>query len=160
MPGATQLEREGEVVSQVWEWWFLKFDLPLRNYGTPHTAPCTMAKLMPTHSPPPSTLVSPPLALFSSCHGLPPPRQTKRLTPRTQTLPPNPLTQLTPITPLDPHPDPRRCGTPLQGPMRYGGPDRDPMGQNGHGQHTETHTECITCCVVPLLGGLMFGKLS
>ena len=40
MPGATQLEREAEVVSQVWEWWFLKFDLPLRNYGTPHTAPC------------------------------------------------------------------------------------------------------------------------
>ena len=63
---ATQLEREGEVVSQVWVWWFLKFDL---NYGTPHTAPCTMAKLMATHSPPPSTLASPPLALFSPCHG-------------------------------------------------------------------------------------------
>ena len=69
MPGATQVEREGEVVSQVWEWWFLNFDLPLRNYGTPHTAPCTMAKLMATHSPPPSTLASPPLALFSPCHG-------------------------------------------------------------------------------------------
>ena len=53
----------------MWEWWFLKFDLPLRNYGTPHTAPCTMAKLMATHSPPPSTLASPPLALFSPCHG-------------------------------------------------------------------------------------------
>ena len=35
VPGATQLEREGEVVLQVWEWWFLNFDLPLRNYGTP-----------------------------------------------------------------------------------------------------------------------------
>ena len=69
MPGATQLEREGEVVSQVWEWWFLKFDLPLRNYGTPHTAPCTMAKLMATRSPPPSTIASPPPALFSPCHG-------------------------------------------------------------------------------------------
>ena len=69
MPGATQLEQEGEVVSQVWEWWFLKFYLPLRNYGTPHTAPCTMADLMATHSPPPSTLASPPLALFSPCHG-------------------------------------------------------------------------------------------
>ena len=69
MPGATQLEREGEVVSQVWEWWFLKFDLPLRNYGTPHTAPCTMAKLRATRSPPPSTLASPPPALFSPCHG-------------------------------------------------------------------------------------------
>ena len=49
MPGATKLEWEGEVVSQVWEWCFLKFDLPLRNYGTPHTARCTMAKLMATH---------------------------------------------------------------------------------------------------------------
>ena len=39
MPGATQVEREAEVVLQVWEWWFLKFDPPLRNYGTPHTAP-------------------------------------------------------------------------------------------------------------------------
>ena len=66
---ATQLEREGEVVSQVWECWFLNFDLPLCNYGTPHTAPCTMANLMATHSPPPSTLASPPLALFSPCHG-------------------------------------------------------------------------------------------
>ena len=69
MPGATELEREGEVVSQVWEWWFLKFDLPLRNYETPHTAPCTMAKLMATRSPPPSTLASPPPAFFSPCHG-------------------------------------------------------------------------------------------
>ena len=54
MRGVTQLEREGEVVLQVWLWWFLKFDLPLRNYGTPHTAPCTMAKLMATRSTPPS----------------------------------------------------------------------------------------------------------
>ena len=69
MPWATQLEREGQVVSQVREWWFLKFDLLLRNYETPHTAPCTMAKLMATHSPSPSTLASPPLALFSPCHG-------------------------------------------------------------------------------------------
>ena len=69
VPGATQLEREGEVVLQVWECWFLNFDLPWRNYGTPHTAPCTMGKLMATHSPPPSTLASPPPALFSPCHG-------------------------------------------------------------------------------------------
>ena len=53
----------------MWEWWFSKFDLPLRNYGTPHTAPFTMAKPMATRSPPPSTLASPPLALFSPCHG-------------------------------------------------------------------------------------------
>ena len=69
MPGGAPVEREGEVVSQMWEWWFLKFDLPLRNYGTPNTAPCTMAKLMATHSPLPSTLASPTLALFSPCHG-------------------------------------------------------------------------------------------
>ena len=56
--------------------------------------------------------------------------------PRTQTLPPNPLTQLTPLTPLTPHPDPQRCGTPLRGPTRYEGPDRDPRGHNGHGQET------------------------
>ena len=58
-----------------------------------------------------------------------PPPQTKRLTSRTRTLPPNPL------TPLTPHPDPRRRGTPLRGPMRCGGPHRDPMGHNGHAQH-------------------------
>ena len=69
MPGATELEREVEVVSQVWEWWFLKVDLPLRTYGTLHTAPCTMAKLMATRSPPPCTLASLPPALFSPCHG-------------------------------------------------------------------------------------------
>ena len=34
MPGANELEREGEVVSQVWACWLLKFDIPLRNYGT------------------------------------------------------------------------------------------------------------------------------
>ena len=58
MPGATSLENEAEVVLQVWEWWFLKFDLPLRTLGTPHVAPCTMATLMSNHSPPP---MSPPL---------------------------------------------------------------------------------------------------
>ena len=69
MPGATELAWEGEVVSQVCESCFLKFDLPLRNYGTPPNAPCTMAKLMATRSPPPSDLAYPPLALFSPCHG-------------------------------------------------------------------------------------------
>ena len=48
MAGATSTEREAEVVLQVWEWWFLKFDLPLRHHGTPHTAPCTMATLTAT----------------------------------------------------------------------------------------------------------------
>ena len=69
MPGAMQLERGRGVVWQVWEWWFSKFDLPLRNYGSLHTAPCTMAKLMVTRSPAPSTLASPPPSLFSPCHG-------------------------------------------------------------------------------------------
>ena len=59
----------------------------------------------------------------------PPPPQTKRLTSQTRTLP---LKQLTPLTP---HPDPRRRGTPLRGPMRCEGPQRDPMGHNGHAQH-------------------------
>ena len=63
----------------------------------------------------------------------PPPRETRRLTSRTRTLPPNPL------TPLPPHPDPRR-GTPIRGPMRCEGPHRDPMGHNGHTQHAQTHT--------------------
>ena len=35
MPEAASLEREAEVVLQVWEWWFLKFDLPLRTQRTP-----------------------------------------------------------------------------------------------------------------------------
>ena len=59
----------------------------------------------------------------------PPPPQTKRLNPRTRTLPPNPL------TPLTPHPDPRRRGTPIRGPMRCEGSHRGPMGHNGHAQH-------------------------
>ena len=29
VPGATALQREGKVVLQGWEWWFLKFNLPL-----------------------------------------------------------------------------------------------------------------------------------
>ena len=48
----------------------------------------------------------------------PPPPQTKRLTPRTRTQPRNPL------TPLTPHPDPRRHGTPLRGPMKCEGTGR------------------------------------
>ena len=56
MPGATALQREGKVVLKAWEWWFIKFDLPLCHHWAPHTAPCTMAKLMATQSRPPSTL--------------------------------------------------------------------------------------------------------
>ena len=69
MPGATSLEWEAEVVLQVWEWSLLKLAVPLRHYGTPRMAPCTMAKLMATQSPPSSTLLSPPPALVSPIHG-------------------------------------------------------------------------------------------
>ena len=68
MPGATSLEREAEVVLEVWEWWFLKFDLPLRTLGTPHVAPCAMATLMSNHSPPPMSLSLAPPALVSPIH--------------------------------------------------------------------------------------------
>ena len=69
MPGASNLEREGEVVLKAWEWWFLKFDLPLRTQGTPHTELCTMATLMATHSPPPLALPHSPPTLISPIHG-------------------------------------------------------------------------------------------
>ena len=36
--GKRAVEREAMVVQQVWEWWFLTFDLPLLHYNTPHTA--------------------------------------------------------------------------------------------------------------------------
>ena len=69
---ATALEREAEVVWQAWECWFSKFDLPLQHHEAPHTAPCTMAKLMATKSTPPSSFLSPPLAVVSPIRG---PRQ-------------------------------------------------------------------------------------
>ena len=65
MPGVTCLEREAEVVLQVWEWWFLKFDLPLRTLGTPHVAPCTIATLMSNHSPLPMSLSLAPQLLLA-----------------------------------------------------------------------------------------------
>ena len=39
--GATELKREGEVVLQAWEWWFLKFDLPLQHHGSCFTSSWT-----------------------------------------------------------------------------------------------------------------------
>ena len=42
------------VVQQVWEWWFLTFDLPLLHYNTPHAAACT-ASLLSTTSQAPTT---------------------------------------------------------------------------------------------------------
>ena len=41
--GNSAVEREPMVIQQVWEWWFLTFDLPLLHYNTPHTAACTAA---------------------------------------------------------------------------------------------------------------------
>ena len=67
--GATALERDGKVVLQAWAWWFLKCDLPLQHHGATYTAPCTMAKLMATKSPPPSFFSSCPQALVSPPHG-------------------------------------------------------------------------------------------
>ena len=52
VPRATSLEREADVVLQVWEWWFLKVDLPLRTLGSPCVAPCTMATLKTSYSRP------------------------------------------------------------------------------------------------------------
>ena len=69
MLGATSLEREAQVVLQVWEWWFLKFDLPLRPLRTPHVAACTMATLMSIHSPPAMSLSLASLPLVNHIHG-------------------------------------------------------------------------------------------
>ena len=59
VPGATSLKREAEVVLQVCERWFLKFDLPLRTLGTPHVTACTMGTVMSTQSPPPPHVLCP-----------------------------------------------------------------------------------------------------
>ena len=53
--GKSAVEREAMVVQQVWEWWFLTFDLPLLHYNTPHTAACTAASLRSTTPQAPTT---------------------------------------------------------------------------------------------------------
>ena len=55
--GKSAVEREAMVVQQVWEWWFLTFDLPLLHYNTPHTALCTAASLVSTTPQAPTTHV-------------------------------------------------------------------------------------------------------
>ena len=70
VPGATALQREAQVALQAWGWWVLQFDLPLRHHPAPHTGPCTMAKLMATQSPLPSTFSLPRPPLVSPPHGL------------------------------------------------------------------------------------------
>ena len=55
MLGATALEQEVKGVLQAWEWWCLKVS---PSVTTPWGTPCTMAKLMATQSPSPSSFVS------------------------------------------------------------------------------------------------------
>ena len=53
--GKSAVDREAMVVQQVWELWFLTFDLPLLHYNTPHTAACTGASLLSTTPQAPTT---------------------------------------------------------------------------------------------------------
>ena len=53
--GKSAVEREATVVQQVWEWWFLTFDVPLLHYNTPHTAACTAASILSTAPQAPTT---------------------------------------------------------------------------------------------------------
>ena len=53
--GKSVVEREALVVQQVWEWWFLTFDLPLLHYNSPHSAACTAASILSTTPQPCST---------------------------------------------------------------------------------------------------------
>ena len=53
--GKSAVEREAMVVQQVWEWWFLTFDLPLLHYNTPHTAACAAASFLSTTRQVPTT---------------------------------------------------------------------------------------------------------
>ena len=69
MPVATQPELEADIFLQVLDSKLLKFDLRLCKYGTPHTAQCTVGKLVATRIPPPSPLAFPAQALFPPCHG-------------------------------------------------------------------------------------------
>ena len=58
-------EREAEVVLQVWEQWFLKFDLPLRTLGTPMWPHVQWPRSCPRTAPHPF-----PCTLSSPIHGL------------------------------------------------------------------------------------------
>ena len=69
--GKSAVEREAMVVHQVWEWWFLTFDLSLLHYNTPHTAACTAASLLSTspHAPPTHAPSMTQLSYSSPIHG-------------------------------------------------------------------------------------------
>ena len=70
--GRSEVERQAMVVQQVWEWWFLTFDLSLLHYNTPHTAACTSASLLSTTPPTPPTNApsANELSYSSPIHGL------------------------------------------------------------------------------------------
>ena len=53
--GKSAVEREAMVVQQVWECWFLTFDLLILHSHTPHTAACNAASLLSTTPHAPST---------------------------------------------------------------------------------------------------------
>ena len=40
--------RKSRVVAQVWEWWFLQFDLPLHTRRVPHRTLCVVSTMMET----------------------------------------------------------------------------------------------------------------
>ena len=60
------VEREAMVVQQVWEWWFLTFDLPFLHYNTA-APPLHFCEVPPKH-PPPTRLLRP-SADSSPIHG-------------------------------------------------------------------------------------------
>ena len=79
--GKSAVEREAMVVQQVWEWWFLTFDLPL-HYNTPHTAACTAASLLTTPQAPSTQVPSATQLYYSSpIHGR---RRLKKLLQESQ----------------------------------------------------------------------------
>ena len=69
--GKSAVEREAMVVQQVWDWWFLTFDLPLLHYNTPHTEACTAASLLSTTPQAPTTQAASATQLYysSPIHG-------------------------------------------------------------------------------------------
>ena len=63
--------RKARAVAQLWERWFLQFDLPLHTRGVPNTTSCVVSNLMEpvVHPPPPIPMPrsQPPAAFFQ--HG-------------------------------------------------------------------------------------------
>ena len=69
--GMSAVEHEAMVVQQVWQWWFLTFELLLLHYPAPHTATCTAALILSSTPPTPSTqaaVAAPKLHFASRIH--------------------------------------------------------------------------------------------